>query len=140
MSYPALNRGPWAPLLIVSCPCILVQRPDLAPCLASPASFPAACLNRNARAHVLPKSSALGGALVLIVSCLILDRGSWRLTPPLYSVLRRPLVLASRPCLLPCLASSHASCSLFLSAAAACRLPPPPYLDLRARASCSTYV
>ena len=94
----------------VSCPCILLRRPGLAPCLASPGSFPAACLNRNARAHVLPKSSALGAALVLIVSCLILDRGSWRLTPPLYSsVLRRPGL--APPCLSPRRLSSPASCS-----------------------------
>ena len=100
----------------VSCPCILLRRPGLAPCLASPRSFPAACLNRNARAHVLLKSSALGGALVLIVSCLILDRGSWRLTPPLYSsVLRRPGL--APPCLSPRRLSSPASCSC----PAACR-------------------
>ena len=50
----SLNCRPWAPLLIVSCTCILVQRPDLAPCLASPASFPAACLNRTAINRVMP--------------------------------------------------------------------------------------
>ena len=116
----------------VSCPCILLRRPGLAPCLASPGSFPAACLNRNARAHVLPKSSALGAALVLIVSCLVLDRPrSWVLAldtalvflcPPA-SWHRAPLPLASSP-----LVASPA-CLLFLS----CRLQPPVsvgFLDL----------
>ena len=113
MSYPALNRGPWAPLLIVSCTCILVQRPDLAPCLASPASFPAACLNRTAINRVMPCPRSWVLALdTALVFCPPASAGPG---------------LAPLPPAVPRLVA----CLLFLSAAAACRpRPPPVYLSI----------